>query len=154
MVSLGEELKRARELREISLREISDATKISVRILEAIENNNYKLLPGGVFNRNFLRAYAGFIGLDPEIIVRKYQQHVGAPEDAFSSTAPFVLENQVVGTPRRKGLIVLTALLVLLLLLVSVFFFLRARGWKPLVSESLSGGYDVGLLDTSGEWVG
>src|SRR4051812_28617608 len=74
MVSLGEELKRERELREISLREISEATKISIRILDAIEHDNYKILPGGIFNRNFLRAYAGFIGIDPEIIVRKYQQ--------------------------------------------------------------------------------
>lgn len=74
MPSLGEELKRQREIREISLREIADATKISVRILEAIENNNYKILPGGVFNRNFIRAYAEFIGLDPEKTVRKYQQ--------------------------------------------------------------------------------
>ena len=86
MVSLGEELKRERELREISLREISEATKISVRILEAIENDNYGKLPGGIFNRNFLRAYAGFIGLDPEIIVRKYQQiYSGLPVDSFAS---------------------------------------------------------------------
>jgi cytoskeletal protein RodZ len=83
MPSLGEDLKRQRELREITLREISDATKISVRILEAIENNNYKILPGGIFNRNFLRAYAQFIGLDAENVVRKYQQEssrIGEPE--------------------------------------------------------------------------
>ena len=72
MVSLGEELKREREFREITLREISDATKINLRILQAIEKDDYSLLPGGVFNRNFVRAYAEFIGLDPEIAVRKY----------------------------------------------------------------------------------
>lgn len=74
MVLLGEELRRERELREISLREISESTKISMRILEAIENDNYKILPGGVFNRNFLRAYAEFVGLDGESIVNKYQR--------------------------------------------------------------------------------
>lgn len=73
MISLGEELKREREFREISLREISDATKINMRMLEAIEENKYEKLPGGIFNRNFIRAYAEFIGLDPEIAVRKYQ---------------------------------------------------------------------------------
>ena len=73
MVSLGEELKREREFREISLREISEATKINLRMLEAIESNDFKALPGGIFNRNFIRAYAEFIGLDPEIAVRKYQ---------------------------------------------------------------------------------
>jgi len=73
MVLLGEELKREREFREISLREISEATKINLRMLQAIENNDFKALPGGIFNRNFIRAYAEFIGLDPEIAVRKYQ---------------------------------------------------------------------------------
>lgn len=73
MISLGEELKREREFREISLREISEATKINMRMLEAIEENKYEVLPGGIFNRNFIRAYAEFIGLDPEIAVRKYQ---------------------------------------------------------------------------------
>jgi cytoskeletal protein RodZ len=78
MASLGEELKRERELREISLREISQATKISMRILEAIEKNNYKILPGGIFNRNFIRAYAEFIGVDAETAVNKYYQQSAA----------------------------------------------------------------------------
>jgi cytoskeletal protein RodZ len=81
MISLGEELKREREFREISLREISDATKINMRILEAIERDHYDILPGGIFNRNFIRAYAEFIGLDPEIAVRKYQVQTSQPED-------------------------------------------------------------------------
>jgi cytoskeletal protein RodZ len=95
MVSLGEELKREREFREITLREISDATKINLRILEAIEKDDYSLLPGGVFNRNFVRAYAEFIGLDPEIAVRKYLVQVTeAPERA----AP--LNISVIGTKK------------------------------------------------------
>jgi len=81
MLSLGEELKREREFREISLREISEATKINMRMLEAIEKDNYQLLPGGIFNRNFIRAYAEFIGLDPEIAVRKYQVQTSSQPD-------------------------------------------------------------------------
>lgn len=81
MISIGEELKREREFREISLREISDATKINIRMLEAIEKDNFGALPGGIFNRNFIRAYAEFIGLDPELIIRKYQIQTGTDQE-------------------------------------------------------------------------
>ncbi len=72
MSSFGEELKRERELRDISLKEISEATKISIRFLEALEQDNFDILPGGVFNRGFIRAYARFIGIDGEEMVNAY----------------------------------------------------------------------------------
>jgi len=70
--SFGEELKRERELREITLREISEATKISLRYLDALERNDFERLPGGVFNKGFVRAYAEYIGVDPETMVNAY----------------------------------------------------------------------------------
>lgn len=72
MPSFGEEFKRERELRQISLREVSEATKISLRHLEALERNEFEQLPGGVFNRGFVRAYADFIGVSPEDMVNAY----------------------------------------------------------------------------------
>jgi cytoskeletal protein RodZ len=72
MSSFGEELRRERELRSISLREVAEATKVNVRYLEAIERNQFDQLPGGVFNRGFVRAYAEFIGVDPETMVNAY----------------------------------------------------------------------------------
>ncbi len=71
-MSFGEELKRERELREITLREVSESTKISLRYLEALEQNEFENLPGGVFNRGFVRAYSQFIGVDPETMVDAY----------------------------------------------------------------------------------
>lgn len=71
-MSFGEELKRERKLREISLREISESTKISRRYLEALERDDFVNLPGGVFNRGFVRAYSQFIGVDPESMVDAY----------------------------------------------------------------------------------
>lgn len=71
-MSFGEEIKRERELREISLREISESTKISLRYLEALERNDFESLPGGVFNRGFVRAYSQFIGIDPDKMVDAY----------------------------------------------------------------------------------
>ncbi len=71
-VSFGEELKRERELRDITLREISESTKIRLSYLEALERNAFENLPGGVFNRGFVRAYSKFIGIDPESMVDAY----------------------------------------------------------------------------------
>ena len=70
--SFGEILRRERQLREFTLREISAATKISMRHLEALERNDFPALPGGVFNKGFLRAYATFVGLDPEEMINHY----------------------------------------------------------------------------------
>jgi len=68
----GEHLKREREMRGVSLDEICAATRISNRFLEALENEDWDRLPGGVFNRGFVRAVARFLGLDEEGLVAEY----------------------------------------------------------------------------------
>jgi cytoskeletal protein RodZ len=72
MSSFGETLRRERELRQITLREISEATKVNLRYLEALERNDFRHLPGGVFNKGFIRAYAQYIGVDAEAMVNAY----------------------------------------------------------------------------------
>jgi cytoskeleton protein RodZ len=123
MVLLGEELKRERELREISLREISEATKISIRILEAIEHDNYKILPGGIFNRNFLRAYAQFVGLDAESVVSKYQlQVVKHEEDSLPDFVSLIPEQKFPKPSRRNSVVVVVVLLIVVLILVVLWY--------------------------------
>ena len=72
LASFGEELRREREIRGISLKEISDATKISKRFLEALERNDHKTLPAPVFTRGFVREYARYVGLNSEEMVNRY----------------------------------------------------------------------------------
>ena len=72
MASFGETLKRERELRGVSLREIADSTKISARFLDAIEHDRLDILPGGVFRRSFVREYARALGLDPDRVVADF----------------------------------------------------------------------------------
>ncbi len=76
MPSFGEELRRAREERGVSLRQIADATHIGVRFLQAIESDNYAILPGGIFNRAFVKNYARYIGLDEEQALARYNQQL------------------------------------------------------------------------------
>jgi cytoskeletal protein RodZ len=70
--SFGHWLKRQREVRDLSLREISDVTKINLRYLEALEQNHFSALPAPVFARGFLREYARYVGLDPDEVVNYY----------------------------------------------------------------------------------
>ena len=72
LASFGEELRREREIRGISLKEIADATKISKRFLDAIERNDHKTLPAPVFTRGFVREYARYLGLNSEEMVNRY----------------------------------------------------------------------------------
>ncbi len=73
MASFGENLRREREMRGVSLEEIAAATKISVRFLESLERETFDRLPGGIFNRGFVRAYARYLGLDEEKLLADYE---------------------------------------------------------------------------------
>jgi cytoskeletal protein RodZ len=70
--SLGEKLRLAREARGITISEVSAQTRIATRYLEAIEENNYKPLPGGVFNKGFIKAYAKYVGVDEQEALSDY----------------------------------------------------------------------------------
>lgn len=84
MASLGQELKRAREERGISLHDVAGKTHIGVRFLQAIESDSYDILPGGVFNRAFVRKFAQQVGLDEEQALKLYEEQLkemgGEPE--------------------------------------------------------------------------
>ncbi len=70
--AFGERLKREREMRAVGLEEISAATRISTRFLAALENERWHELPGGIFNRGFIRAVARYLGLDEEALIAEY----------------------------------------------------------------------------------
>ncbi len=73
MGSFGERLQREREMRGITLEEIAEATKIGTRSLRALEEEDFAKLPGGIFNRGFVRAYARYLGIDEEQAVNDFR---------------------------------------------------------------------------------
>jgi cytoskeleton protein RodZ len=86
MKSLGEYLRSERLNRGITLEEISRETRISTRMLQAIEDGNTESLPAGVLVKGFLRAYAQKLGLDPETVILRYQdlyEEEGARREAL-----------------------------------------------------------------------
>jgi cytoskeletal protein RodZ len=87
MATLGQQLKQSREERGLSLHEIAESTHIGVRFLQAIENDAYDVLPGGVFNRAFVRKFAKEVGFDEEQAVNLYEEQLeeqgGEPERSY-----------------------------------------------------------------------
>jgi cytoskeletal protein RodZ len=85
----GEHLKREREMRGVSLEEISLATRIAPRFLAALESEQWEKLPGGVFNRGFIRSVAHYLGLDEDSMVAEYALHTkGRPEPGVVADPP------------------------------------------------------------------
>ncbi len=77
VASFGERLKKEREKRGMTLEEVSGVTKVSVRNLRALEQERFDQMPGGIFNRGFVRAYAKHLGLDDDKVVADYMEAAG-----------------------------------------------------------------------------
>ena len=121
MPAFGENLRREREMRGVSLEEISSATKISIRFFQCIENEEFSKLPGGIFSRSFIRSYARYLGLDEERVLAEYQLAAQPKQDVDlhrmmgSRAAP----------PREWSRASLLALLVAAVMLSGGYFLFR-----------------------------
>jgi cytoskeleton protein RodZ len=107
LASFGEQLRQAREARQITLQEISAATKIGRRSLQALEEEQFDRLPGGIFNKGFVRAYARYVGLDEEKTVEQYLAASGTEEPPDEEVQPPELPAE----PGGKGLALLERML-------------------------------------------
>ena len=74
MLEFGASFRKARESQNVSIDKIAGETRINSRFLLAIENEQFEQLPGGIFNRGFIRSYAVRLGLDPEEAVLTYEK--------------------------------------------------------------------------------
>ena len=81
MASLGIELRSEREKRDLSLSQIALETRISLKYLECLEAGQYAELPGGMYNRAFLRAYCDYLGLDSTKFLERYEAEIAPPSD-------------------------------------------------------------------------
>jgi cytoskeleton protein RodZ len=118
----GEHLKREREMRGVSLEEVSAATRISTRFLEAIEAEKWDLLPGGVFNRGFIRSVARFLGLDEDSMVAEYALETRGRVDVG------VVPDPPMEMPRNWKPVLVAAIAVSLMLASAAFVYARYGG--------------------------
>jgi cytoskeletal protein RodZ len=122
--SIGEKLRLARETRGVALRDISEQTRISMRYLEAIEADDYGRLPGGIFNRSFVRAYAKFIGYDEDLALEEYARTLrerGVPDEDSTAKSHKSLVYTDDAPNRSRFTTLLLALLILAALSLCVW---------------------------------
>jgi hypothetical protein len=118
MSEFGDRFKKARQSRGMSLDQISSETRIGIRFLQAIENEDFNLLPGGIFNRGFIRSFAEHVGIDAEQALVEYERLVGRrePVEESASTTP-----QATDSHKTQKRLLPIAVGVLLLVFIIVF---------------------------------
>jgi cytoskeleton protein RodZ len=136
--SIGEQLRLARQERGIPLREVSDQTRISIRYLEAIEANDYKRLPGGIYTRGFVRAYARCIGYDEREAMEGYTRYMREQGESVDEIVTTPLHSKVyTDTPATRSP-VLTVVMTILILAILTLLALAALHWYQRRSATLN----------------
>jgi len=138
MGAFGDKLRREREMRGITLAEIAESTKISKRNLKALEDEQFEVLPGGVFNRGFVRSYARFLGINEEQTVADYiaaSNEQEAPADQFPLEIHEKEDNSPPLNPKRSIAPVLLALVAVVLLVGGWTFWIKHKPTRAETSE-------------------
>jgi cytoskeleton protein RodZ len=164
--SFGENLKKEREKRKITLEQISVSTKIGTRMLQALEEDKFDQLPGGIFNKGFVRAYSRFVGLDEDQTVADYLQASGdAPpvsteiashEDAARENAENVghLQASTDGPPRQIPWGLFAATLLVIALALYLWSHYRREHTRPSVSATSTATASSSAMQSSSEMPG
>ncbi len=120
----GDRLRDARERRGLSLRQIANATKISMITLEALERNDIARLPGGIFSRGVVRSYALEVGLDPESTIDEFMGQF--PHDSVTAGHPataHIEDHEAVESNRRMASTFLRLILISIPIAAFVIYF-------------------------------
>ena len=115
-LTFGEELRRERLIRNVPLDEISAATKISIRLLTALEASDVSKLPAPVFTRGFIRSYARHLGLDPDEMVNAYLADLAPGRPGAGSKKVGLRSRFLRGRRAAAGTIVVSVTAILLVL--------------------------------------
>jgi len=114
----------------MTLREIADTTKLSIRTLEALERNDISRLPGGIFSRGLVRAYAEQIGADPESTVEDFIARF--PDASVSDGLPHLRSEEVNTDPPSmvaRRVVMAVAILLPIAVIIVLSILVRLAGW-------------------------
>ena len=134
MGSFGERLQREREMRGITLEEIADSTKIGTRSLRALEQEDFDKLPGGIFNKGFVRAYARYLGIDEEQAVADFLTAAGEPEQPLPS--PFPREKPAPASSHQGWAVILSVLGLAAVLWGGRYIYERSQRSEPAAAPA------------------
>ncbi len=113
MFEIGTTLREARVRRKLTLQQVEEDTKIRVKYLQAMENEDFDVMPGATYVRGFLRTYATYLGMDPRIVLDEYNSRrvSGVEHEPFGGTSALRPR-----THRGRNTLVFVAVLCLLIL--------------------------------------
>lgn len=114
-LTLGEKLRQAREERGISIAEVAEQTRISPHYLEFIENDDYRTLPGGIFNKGFVKSYAKYVGIDENEALQDYSKLISS-QDSEISEEPKTYRPEVLTDDRSSSSILPTLIIAAIIL--------------------------------------
>ena len=138
--SLGEKLRQAREEKGLTLADVAEQTRISSLYLEAIENDSYKILPGGIFNKGFVKSYAKFVGINEQEALMDYQAVLARSESSGESDQR-VYKPEVLTDERSGSMLptILVAALVLILMTAGILYLVSyLRGSSSTIAPNVS----------------
>jgi cytoskeletal protein RodZ len=140
MGSFGERMQREREMRGITLEEIAESTKIGTRSLRALEGEDFDKLPGGIFNKGFVRAYAKYLGIDEEQAVTDFMAAYGDHQQQLPEPPPQETKLEQDTPPASLNLLVVGGAIVVLALFFAIWGFHdrisgAARAGRPSAAD-------------------
>jgi cytoskeleton protein RodZ len=136
-LGVGDQLKAAREYRRMSLGEVSQAIKISPRVLEQVEANAWGEMPGHTFARGMVRSYAKLVQLDPEPLLKALEDAPLPKLPALNIPSPMQAALPVAGEAQRRDRLTVAAGLLLVALAV-VAYYVVPDGWLNKTSDSMT----------------
>jgi cytoskeleton protein RodZ len=117
---VGSILREARNRRKVELSEVEAATRIRFRYLRAIEDEEWDVLPGGVYTRGFIRTYASFLGLDGDRLVDDYRESVEPWHRSADTAQPQPGSGDASGGPRSLALASLVVIAVIAVAVIAI----------------------------------
>src|SRR5215204_40116 len=115
-LTLGEKLRQAREERGITISEVAEQTRISPHYLDLIENDDYRTLPGGIFNKGFVKSYAKYVGIDDQEALQEYSRLIASQEGGGASEEPKTYRPEVLTDDRTRNSMVPTIIFAVIIL--------------------------------------
>lgn len=115
MFEIGNTLREARVRRNLTLQQVEEDTKIRVKYVQAMENEDFDVMPGATYVKGFLRTYSEYLALDPEVMLDEYRSRgvkTAEIQEPFGGVS-------MLGAPRRhrgRNTVVFVAVICLLVL--------------------------------------
>lgn len=139
-LTLGEKLQQAREARGITISEVAEQTRISGLYLEAIENNDYRTLPGGIFNKGFVKSYARYVGVDEQEALQDYTRLI-VEQQGDQADEPKTYKPEVLTDERNSSSLITIIFAVVILVLMTfgilkLVNYLQAEQVLPVITNS------------------